>query len=112
MKPHFYSHLIEIDTIHNSLTDLNLEVHEKRELIIIVESSIHHVVMDTVLSELSEHDKKIFLGHVVSQEHEKVWDLIANKVQDVENKIRKAVDNLKEKLHEDIKETKEKTKGV
>lgn len=112
MKPHFYSHIIEINSIHNSLEDLSLEVHEKRELIIIVESSIHHVVMDTVLSELSDKDKKLFLGHVVSQEHEKVWDLITNKIQDVENKIKKAVENLKEKLHADIKETKEKTKGV
>lgn len=112
MKPHFYSHIIEIDTLHNSLEDLGLEIQERRELIIIVESTIHHVVMDTVLSELSDNDKKIFLGHVVSQEHEKVWDLITNKIQDVENKIKKAVNGLKDKLHEDIKETKQKTKGV
>lgn len=112
MKPHFYSHIVEIDSIHSSLDDLGLEVHEKHELIIIVESSVHHVVMDTILSELEDHDKKQFLGHVVSKEHEKVWDLISNKIEDVENKIKKAVDHLKNKLHDDIKETKQKSKRV
>ena len=111
MKPHFYSHIIEINSIHNSLDELGLEVHEKHELIIIVESSVHHVVIDTVLSELPEHDKKIFLGHVMSKEHDKVWDLIGN-IEDIENKIKKSVENFKHKLHEDIKETKKKSKGV
>ncbi|MBP7967137.1 hypothetical protein KAZ66_02580 [Candidatus Woesebacteria bacterium] len=112
MKPHFYSHVIEIDSIHNSLDELGLETQEKHELIIIVESSIHHVVMDTVLSELSERDKKLFLGHVVSKEHEKIWDLISMKIENVESKIKHAVENFKQKLHEDIKETKKKSKSV
>ncbi|CAN5236014.1 hypothetical protein BH09PAT2_BH09PAT2_01130 [soil metagenome] len=111
MKPHFYSHIIEIDSLHSSLDELGLEVPEKQELIIIVESSIHHVVMDVILTELDEPDKKKFLSHVVSNEHEKVWDLIGYKITDAENKIKKAVNNLKDKLHNDIKETKKK-KGV
>lgn len=112
MKPHFYSHIVEIDSIHSSLDELGLEMHEKHQLIIIVESSVHHVVMDTVMSELSDRDKKLFLGHVMSKDHEKVWDLISNKINDAENKIKQAVENLKQKLHTDIKETKKKSKGV
>ncbi len=112
MKPHFYSHIVELHSIHTSLDDLELEVHEKHELIVIVDSSIHHIVMDTILSELTEHDKKVFLGHVISKEHEKVWELIGDKIEDAENKIKKAVDSLKKKLHDDITETKKKSKRV
>ncbi len=112
MKPHFYSHIIEISEIHRSLDTLDLHIHEKHELILIVESSVHHIVMDTILSELAEQDKKSFLAHVVSKEHEKVWDFINNKIENAENKIKKAVNEFKNKLHEDIKETSTKSEGV
>ena len=106
MKQHFYSHIIEISTIHTALNDLDLDDEEKNELIVVVESSIHHVVMDTVLSELSDEDKKALLMHIHEEKHESVWDLLKAKVHNVEEKIKTAVQAITNEFHSDIAEAK------
>lgn len=108
MTHHFYSHLIEVDGLFTELDTLDITTEEKQDLVTIVESSIHHVVIDTLLSELSEEDKKTFLSHVASNKHTEVWKLLTEKVDNVHEKIRTAVHGLKKEMHADIKETKKK----
>jgi hypothetical protein len=108
---HFYHHLIEIDSIHLALDDLELTPEEKHDLIIIVDDNIDHTVLDTVLSELESGDKKAFLALVVAQDHNEIWDLLSDKVENVEEKIKKAVNTLISKLHEDIREAHKKKKN-
>ncbi|MBI5452919.1 hypothetical protein HY945_05660 [Candidatus Gottesmanbacteria bacterium] len=113
MQKHFYHKVVVIDSIHVGLEDLNLQPHEKQELISIVESSIHHTVLDTVLADLSENDKKTFLALVTQpdQKHDLIWSFLEMKVDKAEKKIVEAVDKLIAVLHEDIKETKNKPKS-
>ena len=61
MKHHFYGHLVEIDSIHAELDMLEMTPAEKQELVIIVESSIHKLVLETVLSKLNEEEKRVIL---------------------------------------------------
>lgn len=110
MKKHFYSHLIEIDSLYISLHLLDMKKEEREELIVIVESSIHHVVLDTVLSELSDNDKKIFLSHVGAEKHDSIWHLLQAKTKNIENKIFRSVEKLKKDLNKDITKTKSKKK--
>ncbi|OGH11961.1 MAG: hypothetical protein A2857_05940 [Candidatus Levybacteria bacterium RIFCSPHIGHO2_01_FULL_36_15] len=107
MKKYFYSHIIEIDSIILELNKLDLSESEKTHLITLIDSSIHHVVLDAILSELSPEDKKIFLEHLSSDEHDKIWQLLNGKIENIENKIKKAAEALKEELRKDIKDTKE-----
>ncbi len=108
MKKHFYTHLIEIDTIYTELESLPIHKHEKKELVEIVHSTIHHVVIDTVMTDLSEEDKKTFLSHVHVEDHESVWKLLKKRSQESEKKIIKAVQTLQNELLQDIKDI---TKG-
>ena len=108
MKKHFYSHIIHIDTIHKSLDDLGIPQEEKDELIILVESSVHHVVLDIVLSHLKDDHKKKLIEHVTAEEREKAWELVTSVMHNAEAKIKLAVDKLIDKLHEDIAEVKNK----
>ncbi len=110
MKKHFYSNIINIQSIHAELKLLDIGENERHELIAIVETSIHHLVIDVVLSELSEKDKKEFLKHVVTEKHDDLWKLLNEKTANIKEKIRAAVDGLIKDLYEDIKETKEKNK--
>jgi DNA-directed RNA polymerase specialized sigma24 family protein len=87
---------------------LDMEKHEREELILIVESSVHHVVMDIVLSQLSEHDKKVLLSHMIEGRHDDIWDLLNAKTDHIETHIRKGVDKLKKDLHKDIARAKSK----
>lgn len=106
MKNHFFSHLIEIDALHVELEDMDLSDTEKEDIKKLIDESIYHTVLDAVLSELSEDDKKIFLSHLVGDEHQKIWDFVNGKVENIEEKIIKAAEDIKKELHQDIKTTK------
>ena len=108
MQKHFYTHIIEIDSISSSLDDLDLDPQEKRELISIAQSHIHQVVVDVILSELSEEDKKMFLMYLAHDRHDEIWEHLKKNIVNVEGKIKKAVEDLKKDLYADIKESKEK----
>ncbi len=100
---HFYSHIIKTDIIHEALDGVEIEGHERIELLQIAESGVHHVVIDTILSELSEEDKKKFLEHLSQEDHENIWGLLKEKVEGAEDKISKAAHSFLEKLHHDVK---------
>ncbi len=110
MKQHFYTHLIEVDSVYTVLDLMDLTTEEKNDLIVVVESTVHHVVIETVLSELSEDDKKLFLAHVVHDRHDQVWKILNDKTRNIDKKIRRAIDKLKNEFHKDIKKVKNKSK--
>lgn len=105
-KKHFYSHLIETDSIAVALGNLNMSDEERLHLIALIDSSLHHTVLDAILSELSEEDKITFLTHVSDEDHSKVWNHLNTKVDNIEDKIIKAAEELKKDLHKDIQDIK------
>ena len=105
---HFYSHLVEISIISLELGDLDLSKDERIHLIQLVEDNIHHAILDAILSELSEEDKKIFLHHLVEDDHDKVWEHLNQKIENIEDKIKNVAESIKKELHRDIKEMKSK----
>lgn len=110
IKKHFYSHLVETSLLSLELGDMNLTSDERIELISLADSQLHHVIVDTILSELSEKDKQAFLGHLHNDDHDNIWKLLNEKAESVEEKIKKAADDLKKELHEDIRQAREKNK--
>lgn len=103
---HFYSHIIDTTSISIELADMDLTPDERLHLIALAESNIHHAVLDTILSELPDEDKKEFLKHVRDDKHDKIWELLRGRVENIEDKITKTVEDLKSELHKDIKEAK------
>lgn len=106
MSKHFFSHLVEVDTLHVELDNLDLTEDQKEEVKKLLDESIYHTVLEAILSELSEEDKKIFLTHLIEDNHGKIWDFVNGKVENIEDKIVKAAEDIKKELHSDIKETK------
>ena len=102
----FYSHLIEIESLTIELDKLSLEDHQKHELAQLVDSNIHNVVMDAILSKLSEDDKRKFAEIVLSDDHKKIWEFLDSRSEDIKEEIKKAAIDFKKKLHEDVKEAK------
>lgn len=105
-KKHFYTHIIDTSTLSLELGEMDLTSEERKHLISLVDSNIHQTILDLVLSELSEEDKKIFLMHVAASDHDKIWKFLKEKTENIEEKIKKAADDLKNELHKDIKEAK------
>jgi len=103
---HFYSHLIEIHEIYLSISEIDLKDEERSHLLSLAEANIHATVINTVLPELSEEDKKIFLKNLVADNHEETWKHLLTKAQDIESKLSKSLQELKKELLKDIEEAK------
>lgn len=105
-KKHFYSHLIPTEPLEYELTSLDLEVNERDELQQMVEDNLHHAILEAILDELSEEDKKIFLEHIAHDAHEKVLIHLRGKIENIEDKIKHTADSVMEELHQEIREVK------
>lgn len=101
---HFYSHLIEIDSIIVRLDEMGLSKEEKLHLAHLVDSSLHHTILDAVLSQLKDEDKRVFIAHLNDGNHDKIWKFLNEKISEVEMKIKKAAESLKSQLEKDLKE--------
>lgn len=108
MKKHFYAHIIDTSTLSLELAGMDLTSEERKHLISLVESNMHQTILDLVLSELPEKDKKIFLMHMAGERHDEIWKFLKDKTENIEDKIKKAAEDLKAELHKDIKEAKDK----
>ena len=106
MKKYFYTHIIDTSTLSLELGSMELDPKERMHLISLIDSNIHHAVLDLILSELKPIDKKTFSTHLASENHIKVWKFLNEKVENIEEKIKKTADELKKELHKDIKEVK------
>lgn len=102
---HFYAHLLETTDITLELGEMNLTPEERVHLLSLAQANIHTVVVDTVLSSLSEKDKKIFLKNLVSNDHEIIWSHL-KKAENIEEKIKLAVKKAKNELLKDIEQVK------
>lgn len=103
---YFYSHLIEIESLIIELDKMSLSDEEKMHLSNLLDSSLHHTILDAVLSQLSDEDKGRFLNHLEKDDHIKIWQFLKKRVDNIEDKIKKAADSLMEELHDDIKKAK------
>lgn len=101
---YFYTHLIEIESIVTELDKLDLAPEQKNHLTNLIDSSLHHTVLDAVLSELPLSDKRVFLNHLKEDDHSQIWQFLNGKIDNIEEKIKKAASELKLELHQDLKE--------
>lgn len=104
---YFYSHLIKIESILTELDKLDLDYQQKHHLTKLLDSSLHHTVLDAILSQLSDQDKRSFMLHLKGEDEDKIWEFLNKKIEKVEEKIKKAAEDLRNQLHEDIKKAKQ-----
>jgi len=88
------------------IQELDASMDEKKHLEDLAEANLHHTILDTVLNELSEEDKRKFLEHVSTGEHEKLWEHLKEKVEDIEVKVKKTAASFTKELHKDIENAK------
>lgn len=105
MKKHFYSHIVETSSISLALGEIELTQEERKHLIDLASENLHHAILDAVLSELSDKDKEEFLVLLATDEHDKIWNLLTERVENIEDKIKKTTEDLKKELHRDIEES-------
>ena len=102
---HFYSHIVETSSVSLALGEMELTKDERRHLVSLVEENLHHAILESVLSELSEKDNQEFLVLLATDEHDKIWKLLKDRVDHIEDKIRQTAEDLKKELHKDIEDS-------
>ena len=103
-KKYFYTHIIDTSAISLEFGNMDMTSKERIHLISLMDSNLHHEILDLILSELNPIDKKTFLHHLASENHDKIWKFLNQKVGNIEEKIKKTAEDLKKELHKDIKE--------
>jgi hypothetical protein len=107
MKKHFYSHLLELDSVYIELEKLDLNDEERKDLAEILEAHLHNVVLDVILSKLNEKDKELFAKKLAEdQDNDAIWEFLDEKVNGIDAEIKSAAKDLKKELHQDIDEAK------
>ncbi len=101
-----FAKYINTESILIEMNDLNLSNTERQHLASLVDSSMHHAILDEILSNLNSQDKKIFLQKVQSGDEEEIVDFLNKQVDNIEDKIKAVSEKLVKELHEDLKEAK------
>ena len=102
-KQYFYSHIVTTEDISLSLGDLDMPSEDRIKLIELAHETLHHEILGSMLDHLSEDDKKEFLLHLSSDDHQKAWIILKNNVQDAEDIIIAISEKVKKQIHTDIK---------
>lgn len=105
MKNSFYNHLIEVEKLTVELDKLDLSSEEKHHLASLIDASLYHTILNAILSQLNEKDKRVFVQHITEGNKEKIWRFLNAKIDHIENKIKDAADDLKDDFLKDIKKT-------
>ena len=108
MIKYFYSHLISFNSLEDDLNTLNISKQEKQDLLDIANTHTHQQIIESILSLLTEEDKKKFLELLANGQDEKIWKHLNEKVDKIEDKIKDASQGIKKELREDIKKIKSK----
>ena len=102
----FYDHLVSTDEIEVELNKLGFPEHERIELLEIAENTINYTVIDIVLSELKEEDKKTFLEHHAKSNYKTTLGFLKERIDDLETRIKESAGILKNNFIKDILELK------
>ncbi|MDP4010862.1 MAG: hypothetical protein Q8P72_01385 [Candidatus Roizmanbacteria bacterium] len=106
MNKQFYTHLIDIEELKVDLEKIEIAPHEHQELLTIAHKTIHHIVIDIVLTELDEKEKKIFLSNLSKDDHTLIWSHLKERVENIDEKIKVASRTIIEELRRDLDEVK------
>lgn len=106
MKHFFYHDIVDVEWISRELDMLSISNEEKEELAAMAHLHLHEAILDVILSELSERDKKVFLANMHYDTNEKTWKHLNENIAKVEDKIIKISENLKTELKKDLADAK------
>jgi hypothetical protein len=98
----FYMHLVDTGEIEVLIDNAGIDQQRKHDLMMILHSHIHTVVIDVVLSSLDEHDKKLFLVHLHESDAESIWSFLSARIIAAEAKISHAISSLIEEKMKDL----------
>lgn len=107
MTTYFYAKYIVLESLIEELDLLDLSVEERYHLASLIDSSLTSAILDEILSNLDERDKRLFVDELKKDpQNEKLMEFLHERIGGIEDKIKKVADDLVKELYQDIKEAK------
>lgn len=103
---HFYSHLVDMDSMKTELDVLTIEEGKKQELVELAHVHVHQIVMDAILSKLNDTDKTRLMELMAEGRDEDIWKHLNKKTVKIERTITDAAEQIKDEMRKDIKKIK------
>ncbi len=104
MSKLFFDHLIEFEEVEIELNGLDISSEEKKELEQLVDSMVHHRVIDRILTHLPRHHHAEFIDRFHKAPYDpKLLSWINQKIEaTVEKHVKDEIKKLKQEILEDI----------
>lgn len=102
----FYDNLINIHELHLEFDRFEIPFEDRRELIDLADSAIHHEIFDLIMVELPEDHHDTFLQQFSADpSNVEILGWLRGHVPDVEEKIRARGHQVKEDLKAEMRKT-------
>lgn len=110
MSKIFYDHLINIEEVIIELNQNEISVEERSEFISMIDETLHHHVLDTILSNLPFEHHEDFLTKFHKAPHDPDLLIYLSQVSgvDMEEKIKSKANAIKKEILSEIKKSKKK----
>ncbi len=103
----WYQKIITIEPILKELNEMDLSEEERAHLSELLDSSLHHAILDEILSNLNEEDKKLFLKMLhTDSDNEKLVEFLNEKIDHIDDRVKKVADDLVKEMHSEVREAK------
>lgn len=108
MSKIFYDHLVAREEVTAELDKTEISLEERTELVSIIDETLHHHVLNTILAHLPAEKHEEFLKKFHQAPHdEKLLDYLKKEAKlDIEEKIREDTKKVKAELLAEIKRAK------
>lgn len=102
----FYDHLVIREEITEELDRYELTIDEREEIVRLVDETLHHHVLDVILTHLPKEKHQKFLAEFHKAPHDpKLLEDLKNDFSDIEEKISDEAKRIKKELLAEIKRT-------
>ncbi len=106
MKKYFYHEILDLEWIEAEIDALDVSDIEKKKLADMARYELHQTILEAVLSELSDREKKVFLANVNYDTNERTWNHLVKNIEKIEDKIKNVSETLKRDLKQDLSDAK------
>lgn len=102
----FYERFIEIKTIEDEVSSLEISEEEKNKLLFTAAEIFHHHTIETILNRLDEDSKKRFLEAAESNSDINMISLLKEKMSDYEKILKEKLTSVRDEIISEVRKVK------
>ncbi len=100
----FYDHLVLREEITTELDKYELTVEQREDILTVVDQTLHHEVLDVILTSLPTEKHELFLKKFhQNPTDERLLDYLKGQVADIDEQIQNAAKKVKKEILAEIK---------